>query len=131
MSLDQSERHFSRIPFDAETHIVNTDGNQKWPCTLLDLSLHGALTSMPVSWSAQCGDTYKLELQLGSTNDEDLRLHMSVKVTHMEHDHVGFEIMEMDLDTARHLHRLVELNVGDEDILNRNIAELIKLHRAD
>ncbi|MCK5002413.1 MAG: PilZ domain-containing protein [Gammaproteobacteria bacterium] len=128
MSLNQSERHFSRIPFDAETNIVSIDDNQKWPCTLLDISLHGALTSRPANWPAQCGDDYKLILQLGSEHDEDLRLHMDVRVTHMENDHVGFEIIQMDIDTANHLRRLVELNVGDEDILQRNLAELIKQH---
>jgi hypothetical protein len=31
----------------------------------------------------------------------------------------------MDLDTATHLHRLVELNLGDETLLERDLAELI------
>lgn len=128
MSLTQSERHFSRIPFDATTHIRSADDKQSWPCTLFDISLHGALTSMPDNWSAQCGDSYRLELQLGGAQDEELQLHMDVKVAHIENDHVGFEIEQMDIDTASHLHRLIELNSGDTNILKRELAELIKRH---
>ena len=131
MSSNKSARHFTRIPFDVETHILSTDGNQQWSCTLIDISLNGALTSRPADWSAKCGDNYKLELQLGSEHEEALRLHMDVKVIHIEHDHMGFEIMEMDVDTASHLHRLIELNTGDTNILKRELAELIKLHNSD
>ena len=128
MSENKSKRHFSRVPFDAETLILNVDKSQKWPCILLDISLNGVLTSLPADWSAQVGDDSKLQLQLGSEHEEDLQLHIDVRVAHMEDNHVGFEIEQVDLDTANHLHRLVELNVGDETILKRNIDELIKQH---
>ena len=129
MSSNKSVRHFTRIPFDAETHILSVDNDQRWPCTLIDISLNGALTSLPADWPAQCGDSYKLELQLGNQHEAELRLHMDVKVTHMEDDHVGFEIVLMDVDTASHLHRLVELNAGDANTLKRELAELIREHR--
>ncbi|MDH5612131.1 MAG: PilZ domain-containing protein [Gammaproteobacteria bacterium] len=131
MSQTLSERHFSRIPFDAETHIINPDDNQSWPCTLFDISLNGALTSLPIYWPAKRGDSYRLEIQLGDVNKNDLRLSMNVKVAHMEVDHAGFEIVDMDVDTASHLHRLIELNTGDETILKRELAELIKLHESE
>jgi len=130
MPITQSERHFSRIPFDAETHIISVDNNEKWPCTLIDISLNGALTSLPVYWPAKRGDSYRLELQLGDYQATALRLLMDVNVAHIEDDHVGFQIVEMDVDTASHLHRLIELNTGDERILNRELAELIKLHNS-
>ena len=128
MSVEQFVRHFTRIPFDAETYILNSDNNQKWPCNLLDISLNGALISPPADWHAKSGDSYKLELQLGSRHEEELLLHMDVKVARMEDDHVGLQIESMDVDTASHLHRLIELNEADTDILDRELAELIKLH---
>lgn len=128
MSNSDFVRHFSRIPFDAEASILSSDGSQKWPCTLLDISLNGALTSLPDDWTGQRGDKYKLELQLGSLHEEALRLHMDVTVSHIENDHIGLQILQMDVDTASHLHRLVELNSGDPQILQREFAELIKQH---
>ncbi|MDH3343188.1 MAG: PilZ domain-containing protein [Gammaproteobacteria bacterium] len=126
MSFNQSKRHFSRIPFDANTLILSEDSKHRWPCTLFDISLNGALTSLPDGWNGQPGDNYRLELQLGSKHEEALRLHMNVEVSHIENDHVGFQVLEMDIDTANHLHRLVELNTGDSNILKRELAELIK-----
>jgi len=128
MSSNQTARHFSRIPFDAETHIISSDSN-KWPCELLDISLNGALISLPSNWPGKSSENYKLKIQLGSGHEEALCLHMDVKVIHMEHDHVGLEIVEMDIDTASHLHRLIELNEGDTNILERELAELIKQHQ--
>lgn len=131
MTVKQFVRHFTRIPFDAETHILSTDNSQKWPCTLLDISLNGALISPPVDWHAATDDNFKLELQLGSGDDKSLRLHMGVRVAHIEDDHVGLQIIDMDVDTASHLHRLVELNAGDPELLKRELAELINQHNSD
>ena len=130
MSSNQSIRHFSRIPFNAESSILNMDKDEKWPCTLIDISLHGALISLPTGWLGKSGDLYKLEIQLGDKHEEELCLNMDVKIVHVEHDHVGIEIEQMDVDTASHLHRLVELNEADTNILNRELAELIKQHES-
>jgi hypothetical protein len=129
MSEKRSERHFSRIPFDADTHIVDTKSNKSWPCTLIDISLNGALVSSPDNCTSECGDSYRLELQLGNKDEKDLRLHMDVKVAHIENEHMGLQIIQMDTDTTSHLHRLIELNTGDSNIFKRELAELIKQHQ--
>jgi len=130
MPTNPSKRNFSRIPFDAETRVISLDNRQNWPCTLLDISLNGALISLPDYWTAERGDNYKLEVQLGNQHDETLCLRMDVTVVHIEKDHIGLQIVEMDVDTASHLHRLIELNTGDANILKRELAELIKLHNS-
>ena len=130
MSLNKTMRHFSRIPFDADTYILSTDNNQKWHCTLLDISLNGALVSQPDDWHGKIGNNYKLEVQLGSGHDKELLLHMDVTIAHIEDIHLGLHIVEMDVDTASHLHRLIELNTGDTNILNRELAELIEQHNS-
>jgi len=128
MSLNKFIRQFSRIPFDAETHIIDVNNNSRIPCTLLDISLNGALIQLPTSESIQSDNNYKLEVQLGSEHEEELCLHMDVRVTHIKDDHIGLQIEAMDIDTASHLHRIIELNTGDPDILERELAELIKQH---
>ena len=128
MSVDQEHRHFTRIPFDATVQILHPENGQHWDCQLVDISLHGALTSQPENWPGRNGENYKLVLQLGSGTEEDLRLHMNVSVAHIENNHIGFQCTQMDVDTATHLHRLVELNLGDANILERELTELIKQH---
>ncbi|MDH5711621.1 MAG: PilZ domain-containing protein [Gammaproteobacteria bacterium] len=130
MTPEPNKRHFSRISFREPIRIISHGGNSWWTCSLLDISLHGALTSMPEHWRPHIGDDFKLELQLGRDQDEDLLLKMNVRVSHIDKDHVGFEIEDMDLNTADHLRRLVELNLGDEEILQRNIEELIRQNSA-
>ncbi|MCW8831662.1 MAG: PilZ domain-containing protein [Gammaproteobacteria bacterium] len=121
-------RHFTRIPFDAETSLLTMDKSQQWSCTLIDISLNGALIALPDGWQGKAGDNYRLEIQLGSQHEDELRLHMEVKVVHMEHDHVGLQVEQMDVDTSSHLHRLIELNTGDTKVLERELAELVKIH---
>ena len=43
---------------------------------------------------------------------------------HIEDDHTGYRCEHIDLDSISHLRRLVELNLGDPDILDRELSEL-------
>ena len=115
-------RHFTRIPFQASTVLAATDGSQEWQCELIDISLKGALITRPANWAGQRGDSLELKLLL---TDEGEKLTFSVDVAHIEDEQVGFEVMHMDLDSATHLKRLVELNLGNEALLERELNELI------
>ncbi len=126
MSKQPEQRHFTRIPFDARIRILQADGEQSWIGSLLDISLNGALVTQADDWPAKIGDRIQLELQLGE--DADLCLHMDTTVAHIENKRVGLHCKQMDLDTATHLHRLLELNLGDPELLKRELSELIQHH---
>ena len=49
---------------------------------------------------------------------------MEANLVHVQDEHIGFQYQNMDLDTATHLHRLIELNLGDEKLMERELAEL-------
>jgi hypothetical protein len=123
MSSFTDKRRFTRIPFEAETRITNPETGASCSVQLLDISLKGALTTLPHSWHAQIGNTYLLELLLAAT-DTEIKLQMEASLVHAENDHFGFQYQNMDLDTATHLHRLIELNLGDEKLMERELAEL-------
>lgn len=116
------QRHFSRISFDAEARLTRAE--EKWPCQLIDLSLKGALIVRPMNLNAQAGDQFLLELALDSENKVVIR--MQVSVSHVENDHIGFHCEHIDLDSITHLRRLVELNLGDAELLNRELSALGK-----
>ena len=124
MAPDTEQRHFTRIPFDADAQIIDPASNTRFSAKLLDISLKGALTTQPENWREEAGKPYQLELQLADTN-EGITLNMTVTVAHTADGHIGFHCAHMDLDTATHLHRLVELNLGDEKLLERELAELV------
>jgi len=46
-------------------------------------------------------------------------------VAHSEAGHIGLTCQHIDLDSAAHLRRLVELNLGDETQLRRKLQALI------
>ena len=124
--MDKEQRHFTRIPFDAKIHILQTANDQHWNGTLLDVSFNGALVSRADDWPVKIGDHIQLELLLGE--EPDTHLHMDTTVAHIEDDRVGLHCTQMDLDTATHLHRLLELNLGDPELLKRELSELIQQH---
>lgn len=56
---------------------------------------------------------------------DEVEINLAVMAVHSEEDHIGFKTEHMDLDSATHLRRLVELNLGDENLLERELSELI------
>ena len=114
------QRRFNRISFDAEAHLIK--GEEKWPCQLIDLSLKGALIAHPKNLKTQTGDKFLLRLVLDS--EREVVIEMQVSVSHIENDHIGFRCEHIDLDSITHLRRLVELNLGDTELLERDLSAL-------
>jgi len=114
-------RRFSRIGFDADVYLVSAKGS--WRSRLIDLSLKGALITAPQDWSGQPGEHFLLELALGG--DEEMLIRMEVSVSHSENDHIGLRCEHIDLDSISHLRRLVELNLGDAELLDRELSALV------
>jgi 7-cyano-7-deazaguanine synthase len=50
---------------------------------------------------------------------------MEARIVHVEGRHVGLLCLSMDLASATHLHRLVELNLGAPELLDRELSALI------
>ncbi|BCO33231.1 hypothetical protein TspCOW1_33340 [Thiohalobacter sp. COW1] len=111
-------RRFTRIPFDADARL--SAGDRQWPVELLDISLKGALIARPDDWDGRTEGPFRLELRLG----EDAVIAMDVSVAHQEEDRLGLRCEDIDLDSITHLRRLVELNLGNPDLLERELASL-------
>ncbi len=112
-------RRFHRILFDAPTRI-ETDGESLQTC-LLDISLKGALAKSPAHWQPKAGEPVILHVMLDTAGTE---ITMHALCAHIEADQVGFLCDEIDMDSISRLKRLVEMNIGDEDLLQRDLAAL-------
>lgn len=117
-STKTDQRQFSRVPFDASATLTNSQHH--WETELLDLSLKGALVRRPVDWSGFVGNDYRLHVHLA----EDVEVDMDVTVAHVEDDRVGLTCRDIDVDSVTHLRRLLELNLGNADLLDRELAAL-------
>ncbi len=118
MSDQQEHRAFSRITFDAKTVIKNAE--QEWSTSLLDISLKGALVEKPADWNAALEAKFTLNIALS----DDTTISMEARVAHIENGHIGFRCEFIDLDSITHLRRIVELNTGNEELLNRELSAL-------
>ena len=124
-NTNQQRRHFTRIDFNTEYHLSTTDGHQQWSGQVVDLSLHGILIKQPDGFTGKQGDDLKLKLILGSS---DVSVQMDVKIAHMHDELIGFECLNIDIDSMTHLRRILELNLGDPALVEREITEMIDIH---
>ncbi len=111
-------RRFQRIEFDADT--VLSQGERSWPVELHDLSLKGLLVSEPQEWTPTPSEPLVARILLS----EDVQVVMEVELAHRERGQLGFFCKHIDLDSIIHLRRLVELNIGDSELLERELAAL-------
>lgn len=120
MTIEQ--RHFTRIPFNASAIIINSSSGHKSMAELIDISFKGVLIRKPTDWEGRIGEQYTVLLQLAG---DEIEINLAVMEVHTEGEHVGFKTEHMDIDSATNLRRLVELNLGDESLLEREFTELV------
>lgn len=115
----EERRHFTRIPIDSRAQL--TCNGQLLETRLLDISLKGALIERPEGYTGDAGQPCTLEMML---EPQDVVITMQGSVVHLEAHHLGFHCDHIDLESISHLKRLVELNLGDEKALERELSEL-------
>ncbi|SFR86011.1 PilZ domain-containing protein [Marinobacter daqiaonensis] len=115
------KRRFQRIQFDAPCELYCREDMQT--AEVLDISLKGVLVSRPAGWVASQGDSCELTIHL---NDHESAIVVAATLRHLESDRLGFKIDYIDLESASHLKRLVELNLGDAELLERELLHLLR-----
>ena len=119
-ATSQERRQFSRVPFEASVSISNPSGS--WTGKLKDISLNGVLISLPQNWHSSENKQYLIEVHpAGNT----FLIRMEVTAIHKDTQAIGFQCNHIDIDSISHLRRLIELNIGDEKLLNRELTALI------
>jgi len=115
----KSLRHFSRIPFAAEVSLQLHD--RTISVRLVDIALKGALvqtaTAQPLVLQEKC----RLVLPL---TDGGEAIEMAGKIVHLEDQRVGIECQDIEVLSMTRLRRLLELNAGDADRMNRELSYL-------
>ncbi|RBW48171.1 PilZ domain-containing protein [Marinobacter sp. F3R11] len=114
------KRKFHRITFDApcELHALES----MWTTEVLDISMKGVLVRRPEGWNVPLSQPCELIVHL---DDQQAGIVMAVDLKHVEAHRLGFRCQYIDLESAGHLRRLVELNLGDQVLLEREFARLI------
>lgn len=112
------KRRFTRIPFDAEVEIDFS--GRRYTTDLTDISFKGLLVREMPSWDVHIGDTCLVTLTLG----DDVAMLMNCTLMHAADIGAGLRIDGIDMDSLIHLRRLLELNLGDPDLFERELSAL-------
>ena len=116
---NSERRRFQRVLFDSPARIA--DQGVDFITTLVDISLNGALLIRPDDWLTESGSVVGLTILL---DDKQTRIIMRAIVAHQEADTLGLRCESIDMESIGHLRRLVELNLGDAELLNRELESL-------
>ncbi len=112
-------RHFSRILFNADCTL--RQDSLEWTTEVLDISLRGLLVHKPDHFSLDMKDPCDACIRLSGS---DTMIEMTLTFSHEENNTLGFRCKHIDIDSMTHLKRLVELNLGNETILMRELDAL-------
>ena len=121
MSDNQSEeRNFHRIHFDC---LVKFEvGDSRLDCELVDISLRGALIHNCTGATSDVGASCMLTLTLDDTGE--VQIVMKGVIAHKHENRIGIKCKYIDLESITHLRRLVEANLADPALLEREIVAL-------
>ena len=113
-------RRFHRIATDKPVTVKADDGPHEG--ITLDVSLRGLLIEPSDGWIPDSGGNVSARVRL----DDDLCcIDMDGQIVHVENGRIGISVTSVDVDSASRLRRMVELNLGDEADLERDLAQLI------
>lgn len=121
MNTIPSEKHriFSRVPFSASVTLHLT--HQTLDVKLLDIALKGALVQTAYPIDLQLQSPCRLVLPLTAEGDV---IEMTGEIVHLEDTHVGMKCNHIDLNSLTRLRRLLELNTGDAELMDRELSLL-------
>lgn len=118
IQVNEERRNYSRVPFQAE--VLMQSGHEEWSCSLLDISLKGMLVVPPENLDVDISKPCAVALFLG----EDASIHARVTITHNSQGNWGLQWKHIDINSLKHLRRLLELNLNDPSLLGRELTEL-------
>ena len=120
----QERRRFTRITFDAQTRLYQ--GDRFWDTQLQDISFRGILVKRPADFN-EADESAPFEATI-KLIDAEHTIILTLNLAHHGGQSLGFTCGYIDLDSVTYLKRLVELNLGSPELLERELTALIDLY---
>lgn len=114
-------RRFRRIEMERAA-TISVDG-QIIDCELVDISLKGALISFDTDWQPEIGKRVDLLVLLSPNASSCIRV--TAEIAHLGDRCIGTHIYSMDIESGENLRRLIEINLGDAEMLGRELSAMI------
>lgn len=119
MNHDPNRRKHSRITFDAPAKLESAAG--VYSATVHDLALKGVLLDLQTTEQLAEGK-YTLTIELS----EMVNIVMQLDKAHQEGNRAGFRCLNIDIDSLTHLRSIVEYNMDDPSLLDREFNLLFR-----
>jgi hypothetical protein len=119
----EDKRDYLRVPFNCQSKVTVVD--RCYQSELIDISLRGVLLKIDPDESIGLGSLGEIDIAFASC---DVHLQFDAKLVHREGNHYGFRIESLDLDSLTHLRRLLELNYGDAEEIDRELFHWLHEH---
>ena len=117
-------RRSHRVPFDCLVEFTSADCRHV--CELIDISVQGALIAACSGATPQAGTPCKLKISLDDS--DEIQIIMKGIVAHKIENRVGIHCESIDVDSMIHLRKLVEYNLEDPELVNRDFEALFYDH---
>ena len=114
-------RNFHRVPFATKVEINCNE--KKFHGELLDISLQGALINGKGALPLEKNDLCELSINL---LDSEVTMHFDVLLVHREQNRLGFKFIGEDIESMIHLRRLLELNIGSSETVDKEVSIWLK-----
>ncbi|THB69487.1 MAG: PilZ domain-containing protein [Gammaproteobacteria bacterium] len=118
--VEIERRKYKRVTFDGLA-TLRSPQKEIIRSEVIDLSLKGVLLDIDHIEESESAN-FTLEIEL----DDSTKITMQLELKHKEGGHAGFTCTQIDIDSMTHLRRLVELNMGSSELLDRELEELIR-----
>jgi len=118
--MSGERRQFNRVVFNTTANFYAD--KRKVECQIIDLSIQGVLLELLDPAEVEVGTAYQLEIPLGERKE---LISMELELMHLENKTLGLMCSFIDLESITHLRRLVELNLGDSELLERDFSALL------
>ncbi|MCC2614715.1 PilZ domain-containing protein [Aestuariibacter halophilus] len=116
-------RRFHRVSFSVNG--TAHQQSQQWPIAVEDISLNGALFRCDADDLPILNQPIRLSIPLDGMAAP---LWLEGTLCHQQGNLFGLQINQMDISTATTVKQVVAHNLGDETLLQRDLAALIAQH---
>lgn len=117
----ESRRQFSRVVFRGQAELYCNGA--EYPVVVCDLALKGALVETNEALDIALGDRASLVMTLDDDGDQ---IELNGHLVHQEGRRLGLKCDDIDVDSLTNLRRLVELNLGDAHLVDRELSQLFQ-----
>ncbi|MDR7378260.1 hypothetical protein J2X19_002939 [Rhodoferax ferrireducens] len=118
--MPTERRHFVRVAFDAPAFLATPSALIE--VEVVDLSFKGALVRIASPSALRVGMHTQLSITLAVM---EVGIIMTTEVAHIDGNQVGLLCRSIDLDSMTHLRRLIELQLNDPTLLEREFKALV------